>query len=532
MTVGPTHAPAGATRTARRSYHRGWGWWIAAVVVLLPALVPPLTLVWQVLSQGTGATVPVPRLIELFASTVALTAAVTVTALAIGTATAWLTTRTDLPGKRMWTLLAALPLVIPSYMAALTIIGATGPGGLLSSWLGVVIPTPYGFLGAWLALSLFLAPMAHLIVTPGLRTIDPATEDAANGLGASRTKVFFTVTLPQLRPALVSAGLMVGLYTVSDFGAVSLLRFDTFTRAIYTLYAGQIDRRPAASLSVVLMILALVILLVERRTRSRAGYRTLSTKRKRRSISLRPTQRMAALGFLGSYATATLLIPITVLVYWLTRGIGSGNVIGPIWDEMGRSIALALGAALVSVVAAYPVAMVTTWRRRRQLSGMVDTSVWAAYSLPHITVGVAVVAFALQFARPLYQTLTLLILVYMGMFLAQAASPIQDSLRRASPDLEDASRGLGQGALRTLFRVTVPLTNPGLFAGAALVFISVIKELPATLLLRPNEFETLAIRIWSATGEGFYTLASAASLALLAVSIVPLLVMTSRDLST
>ncbi|HEY6634005.1 MAG TPA: ABC transporter permease subunit, partial [Acidimicrobiia bacterium] len=130
------------------------------------------------------------------------------------------------------------------------------------------------------------------------------------------------------------------------------------------------------------------------------------------------------------------------------------------------------------------------------------------------------------------QTLGLLLVAYVGMFMAQAASPIQDSLRRASPDLEDASRGLGRGPLQTLARVTVPLTSPGIVAGATLVFISVIKELPATLLLRPTGFETLAIRIWSSTGEGFYTRASAASLALLAVSIVPLLVMTRRDLST
>jgi iron(III) transport system permease protein len=194
-------------------------------------------------------------------------------------------------------------------------------------------------------------------------------------------------------------------------------------------------------------------------------------------------------------------------------------------------MAVSLLAGTLAVVAAYPVAMVTTWRRRR-LSEAVDTSVWAVYSLPHITVGVAVVAFALQFANGLYQTLVLLVAVYVGMFLAQAVSPIQDALRRSSPDLEDASRGLGRSSLQTLARVTVPLTRGGAAAGAALVFLSVMKELPATLLLRPNGFETLAIRIWSATGEGFFTRASAASLALLAVSIVPLFVLTHRDLSS
>ncbi len=168
----------------------------------------------------------------------------------------------------------------------------------------------------------------------------------------------------------------------------------------------------------------------------------------------------------------TLALPLTVLGYWLLRGIGAGADVGQLWDEIGRSIGVSIGAALLTVVACYPVAMVTTWRRRR-LSAAVDTSVWAVYSLPHITVGVAVIAFALRFTRPLYQTLGLLLVAYVGMFMAQAASPVQDSLRRANPDLEDASRGLGRGPLQTLARVTVPLTSPGIVAGATLVFISV-----------------------------------------------------------
>jgi len=530
MSVGPLVAPSRARLSARLSRTRGWGWWVGAGLVLLPALVPPLALTWQVLTGGIGPGIPLFRLAQLLGGTLGLTVAVTATALALGTATAWITTRTDIPARRLWMVVAALPLVIPSYMAALTVIGATGPGGLLSSWLGIEIGTPYGFLGAWLALSTFLAPMAHLMVTPALRSIDPATEEAATGLGARPLRVFSTVTLPQLRPALVSAGLMVGLYTVSDFGAVSLLRFDTFTRAIYTLHAGQIDRRPAAALSVILMAVALVILLAERKTRSRAGYRTSSAKREHRTIALTAGRRWAALGLLGGYATVALVVPVAVLTYWLARGMAAGNVIGPLWAEMARSIGVSVGAALLAVIAAYPVAMVTTWRRRR-LSETVSTTVWAAYSLPHIAVGVAVVAFALRSTRFLYQTLALLLIVYVSMFLAQAMSPIQDSLGRASPDLEEASRGLGKGPLQTLRRVTLPITRSGALAGAALVFISVVKELPATLLLRPNEFETLAIRIWSSTGEGFYTRASAAGLVLLAVSIVPLLVMTHRDLS-
>lgn len=529
MTAGPLTVPSEAAAPQRRARRRSPRWWTAAALVLLPTLVPPVSLAWQVLVQGTGALPPTDRLLELFFGTIALTAAVTVSALAIGTATAWLTTRTDIPWRRTWTILAALPLVIPSYMAALTIIGATGPSGLLTEWFGFEIPTPFGFLGAWLALSIFLAPMAHLMVTPALKLIDPATEEAATGLGASRLRAFFTVTLPLLRPALVSAGLMVGLYTISDFGAVSLLRFDTFTRAIFSLYAGQIDRRPAASLSLILMLLALVILFLERRTRSQAGYHLSSTSRRRKPVRLGGRTRGFSLAFLGSFAAISLAMPVAVLVFWLFRGASAGAELGGFWAETLRSVGVSLGAALGAALASLPVAMVTTWKRGR-FSEVAESSVWAVYALPHITVGVAVISFAINWARPLYQGLALLLLTYVAMFLAQAVSTAQDSLLRASPDLEDASRSLGRGPLATLARVTLPLTSPGLAAGAALVFLSVMKELPATLLLRPTGFETLAIRIWSATGEGFFTRASGAGLVLLAVSIVPLFALTYRDL--
>jgi iron(III) transport system permease protein len=342
--------------------------------------------------------------------------------------------------------------------------------------------------------------------------------------------VFLTVTLPLLRPALISSGLLIGLYTVSDFGAVSLLRFDTFTRAIYTLYAGQIDRRPAAALSLLLIGVALLILFAERKTRTRAGYHRPHVARPRRPVKLSTGGKLAGTGLLAGNALISLALPVTVLVFWLARGLSVGQTPGIVWDETLRSVGVSLAAALVTPAAALPLAMITTWRRGR-LSETAETSVWAVYSLPHIAVGVAVVAFVLGWARPLYQTVGLLLLTYMAIFLAQPMSTVQDSLRRASPTLEDASRGLGQGPARTLAKVTVPLAAPGLLAGATLVFLSVMKELPATLLLRPNGFETLAVRIWSATGEGFLTTASLASLALLVVSVVPLLALTYRDLS-
>lgn len=462
---------------------------------------------------------------ELLANTTMLTVAVTVTAVSIGVATAWVTTRLSIPFRKGWMTLAALPLVVPSYVAALSLIAATGSSGVLPG-----IPTPYGFVGAWLVLSVFTAPLVHLTIIPGLRAIDPATEEAATGLGAGRWRVFTTVTLPQLRPALVSSGLLVGLYTISDFGAVSLLRYDTFTRAIYTLYRGQIDRRPSATLSLVLMGLAIVILLVERRYRARASLHGRRPRRARAMIRPRAAGRVVAVTMLSGYAVITLVLPLIVMSLSIARGVDAGQTIGPLGDEAIRSVGVSVVAALVTVVLAFPVAMVVS-RRPGRVSGWIESTMWGTYSLPHITVGVAAVGFALAWARPLYQTLLFLVVMYAAMLLPQAVGAAQDSMRRASPDLEHASRGLGRGPMATLMRVTLPLAAPGLIAGAALVFLSVMKELPATLLLRPNGFETLAIRIWSSTAESFITRASAASLVLLLVSIVPLFLLMSRELS-
>jgi iron(III) transport system permease protein len=278
------------------------------------------------------------------------------------------------------------------------------------------------------------------------------------------------------------------------------------------------------------MALAILILLVERRYRSRAALHGRRPRRARPLLALSPRGSWLAISVLSLYAFVSLGLPLVVMGMTLSRGIDAGQAIGSPAVEAVRSLGVALVASLLTVALAFPVAMVIT-RRPGRLSGWVESAMWGAYSLPHITVGVAAVGFALAWVRPLYQTLIYLVIIYAAIFLPQAVGATQDSLSRASPDLEDASRGLGKGAIATLARVTIPLALPGIVAGGALAFLSVMKELPATLLLRPNEFETLAVRIWSSTAEGFLTRASAAGLVLLAVSIVPLFMVMSRELS-
>ncbi len=332
-----------------------------------------------------------------------------------------------------------------------------------------------------------------------------------------------------LRPATAASALLVALYTISDFGVVSLLRYDTFTRAIYAQYQGRLDRRPALTLALILILVAVAIVWFERRTRSRADYEN-RTKRIQPTIQLDRRGTAGALAFLVLLVGASVALPSGVLFTWLGRGLAGGQEIGSLVAEALRSFGVSISAAVLAAFVAVPVAIVTV-RDRSVMSATAETTTWMAYALPHIAMGLAMVTFALEFAPSLYQTTVLLVITYVGMFLPQTVGAASDALRRISPNLEEASRSLGRTSLATTWKVTLPLMRPGMIAGGSLVFLTSMKELPATLLLRPNEFETLAIRIWAATGEGFYTRASAAALILLAISAIPLTLVTIRDLA-
>ena len=246
----------------------------AGVVCLVMAI--PVAYILVRVSEadsGTWDLILRDRTLWLGLRSIALVAAVTAGAVLIGVPLAWLTVRTDLPLRKMWAVLVALPLVIPSYVAAFALISAFGPRGMVNQITGIEgLPTISGFTGSFIALTLFTYPYVYLIVASGVRGMDPSLEEAARGLGRSRVSTFARVTVPLLRPFIASGALLVALYTLHDFGAVSLMRFPVFTQAIYLQYRGAFDRTPAAVLSLMLVVLALGILVMEVRARGRARY--------------------------------------------------------------------------------------------------------------------------------------------------------------------------------------------------------------------------------------------------------------------
>ncbi len=499
--------------------------WAAAVAVVALVTLPLVYLVVRASSGGVDAwsVLGRHRLLELVGQTALLVGAVTGAAVAVGVPLAWLVARTDLPGRRFWSLAAALPLVVPSYVAALVLLAAFGPRGLLQQVLegpfGVErVPEIYGFPGAVLALTLSTYPYVYLLTVAAFRDLDPALEEASHGLGRPRLETFRRVTLPVLRPSIGAGALLVALYTLSDFGAVSLMQYSSLTRAIYLQYRSLFDRTPAAVLALVLVVLTAVVLLLEAWSRGRARYHRSVPGAARAPARVGLGRwRWPAVGFCAGVVGFGLVVPLIVIGYWLERAVSLGEGLEAAWGAAFNSVLASALAAGAAVLAALPVALLAS-RHPSRWARTLERASFSANALPGIVIALSLVFFAANYASPVYQTLTLLVLAYVVRFFPQALAGASSAFARVSPRFEEAARGLGRTPRRAFFTVTAPLAAPGLLAGAALVFLSTMKELPATLLLRPIGFETLATEVWTATTVGSYSQAALPALLLVVFS--------------
>ena len=497
----------------------------AALAVVALVCLPLAYLVLRVAQGGTDAwsVLGRHRILDLVGQTALLVVLVTAAALLVGVSLAWLVSRSDLPGGRFWAVAAGLPLVIPSYVAALILLAAFGPRGFLQQVLegpfGVErVPEIYGLLGAVLALTISTYPYVYLLAVAAFRELDPALEEASRSLGRSRAQTFRRVTLPVLRPSLGAGALLVALYTLSDFGAVSLMQYSSLTRAIFLQYRSLFDRTPAAVLSLVLVLLTVVVLVLEAYSRGRARYHRPSpgTARAPRRVRL-GGWRWPALAYCAGVVGFALALPLAVIGYWLERALSLDRDLGGVWGPALSSVAVSALAAGAAVAAALPVALLAT----RYRSGWTRTLERLAYSsnaLPGIVIALSLVFFAANYAGVVYQTLALLVFAYVVRFFPQAVAGTHSALLRVDPRLEEAARGLGKSPRRVFATVTAPLVAPGLLAGAALVFLSTMKELPATLLLAPIGFETLATEVWTATTVASYSRAALPALLLVLFS--------------
>src|SRR5690554_637396 len=467
-----------------------------------------------------------------------LVGAVSLASAAIGIPAAWLTARTDLRGRRVWTIALTVPLVIPSYVSALALVSAIGQRGFLQGWLAPLgverLPSIYGFWGAWLSITLLAYPYVFLSARAGLKGLDPSLEEASRTLGRSASDTFRRVTMPQLAPSIMAGVLLVALYTLSDFGAVAIMQYNVFTRAIYLRLS--LDLETAALLSMVLVALSVAILALANRIEQRGStYYAQRSARAHQRIALGRWQ-LAAQAFLALIALLSLIAPLGVLSYWLINGLQHGETLADVIIPLQRSIRAASLAALASGVLALPFVLLQV-RFPSRISQGLARAAYLGYALPGVVIALAFVfagaralgALRDWFGMTDYRSLGLLVAAYVVRFIPQALGPARAGLLQVNPHLEESALTLGRNRTRVFASITLPLMRPGLVAGVAMVFLTAMKELPVTLLLAPSGYTTLATRIWSASSEAFYARAAAPALVLVLISALSLVYILDSD---
>lgn len=494
--------------------------------------IPIVYVIWRSIFAGSDSWTRLlgDRIPKLLWDTLSLTVAVTSTAIVIGVALAWIVARTDLPGKKVWRWLMALPLVIPPYVGAVTYIIVFGPSGWVarfwqdSAWLtrnvGDYPINIYSFWGVFFVLTMFTYPYVFLIASASLRKMNRNFEEVARSQGMTTSQIFFKVNLPFLRPAIGAGAILISLYVLSDFGAIAMLRYVTFTAAIYYQRAG-FDIASASVLSLVLIGLTILILSLESYTRKKHNfYQTSNTFKEPDTLSLGKWKPWA-LTFVIAVFTVAVVLPIAVLVYWTVVGAGMGAIDERFFGFAWNSIKVSGLAALFCMVLATPIIYLKS-RHPSIISHTIDKLSYAGYALPGVIVALGMVFIFNNHIPALYNTFYMIAIAFVVRFLPQAMQAGEASLSLVSPRIDEAARSLGYPAWKVLIKVIIPSILPGILAGGALVFVSSIKELPATLMLRPPGFDTLAVRVYYEASEAIYHQAAPGALLIVLVSIIPL----------
>ncbi|WNG85183.1 iron ABC transporter permease [Mycobacterium sp. ITM-2016-00317] len=482
---------------------------LPAALVAACTLVPLVYLAERGLERGWAFVIDElfqPRTAALIGRSLLLVGVVTAACVVLGVGLAVLVTRTDLRGRRALAVALTLPLAMPSYLLAYLWVSA--------------LPTVSGFWGAALVLTLVSYPLVLLTTMAALGRVDPAQEEVARSLGLGGVAVLFRVTLRQARAAIAAGALLVALYVLSDFGAVAAMRFEAFTWVIYGAYRSGFNPSRAAVLSLVLMVFAVALVIAEHRARglaaaSRVGGGAARPAPLNRLGRWTPVALVVPAAVLG----AALVIPGVELAQWLVTA-------GARWDvaqwsaALGSTVWLSAAAALVSTAAALPLGVLAA-RHRDRATRVLEGASYVAHGLPSIVIAISMVSLGVLLLRPIYQREPLLILAYTVLFVPMAIGSIRAAVEAAPIRLEEVARSLGRGPVRAFGTVTARVALPGIAAGAALVLLTCMKELPVTLLLHPTGTDTLATRLWGYSSVSDYASAAPYAAALLLFAAVP-----------
>ncbi|MBC9252743.1 iron ABC transporter permease [Pseudomonas alcaligenes] len=517
-----------------------------AALVLLPLSV--LLLSWQQIDQEIWAHLWATQMPRLLGNTLVLVLGVSCGVTLLGVSLAWLTSLCEFPGRRWLDWALMLPFAIPAYVLAFVFIGLfdfSGPlQSLLREWfgMGIRLPRVRSTGGVIIVLVLVFYPYVYLLARSAFLAQGKGLMEAARVLGQSPWQAFWHVALPMARPA-IGAGLALAIMeTLADFGAVAVFNFDTFTTAIYKTWYGFYSLSSATQLASLLLLAVLLVLYGERRAR---GASRPSNERPRGQVlyHLHGWKAVLASGWCGLVFACAFVVPLLQLLVWFWQ---RGR-----FDLDERYVGLILHtlylgglAALVTVAVALLLAFARRLAPTRPVRGAVSLAN-LGYALPGSVLAVALMlAFSYldkQLVIPLSNwfggagqplllgSLVALLLAYLVRFMAVAYGPLESSLARIRPSLPQAARSLGVGGPALFLRVYLPLLVPGALSAALLVFVDVLKEMPATLLMRPFGWDTLAVRIFEMTSEGEWARAALPALSLVLVGLLPVIGLIRRS---
>jgi iron(III) transport system permease protein len=451
------------------------------------------------------------RTIELVTRSLFLAASVSIASVLISVPAAWLVTRGDIPFRSGWRVLLALPLAIPSYLAAFAWI----------SWR----PSMAGFTGAFVVLTLVTYPYVFLPVCAALSRLNPAIEEIAVIHGRGRSLQLILLAARQVRGSIATGALLVALYVLSDFGAVATMRYDAFTWVIYSSYRSGFNPSRAAILAIVLVLIALVLLFGEKILRgqneSHLSARSVDANPRHR-VSIKPV----AITFLSTIIIFALAFPIWRVVTWVYR-YGSEDSMADIATALWHSVFFSGLAALATIQLALPIGILAG-RYPSRSTTLLEQSTYVTHALPGIVIAISMVFLGVRLLEPIYLRTPLLVIAYVALFLPVAVGSIRSAAEQIPDSLDEVSRSLKLSQWAIVRRVTLPLLAPGLLSAGALVMLAGMKELPATMLLRPTGSETLATRLWTYTSVSDYAGAGPYALAIIVFVSIPTAIASRR----
>jgi len=500
------------------------GWpLLAALLAALVCAAPALAVLFGALDADAAGDGAGNLLRDSVIGTVTLTLVAGAIATVLGAAAAWLVTLCAFPGRALFEWLLVLPLAAPVYVLAYAYGAITGPGGPVPIGLS-------GLVGAGFVYVVGLYPYIYLSTRAAFVSQNVCALEAARALGAGPWRAFATIAAPLAWPGVAAGGALAAMEIAADYGAAAYFGASTITTGVFRAWFSRGEPQLAMQLASLLLIGALVFLWLERAARGRRGFAGGSARwRALKPIRLSPLAGFGATAFCATLALLGALIPIAWLLRLASyRAFADFATLG---EPLVRSLVIAgVGAALTLAVSAV-IALAA-----RRLAGRIGLFAAAiGYAAPGaVTALGALTVFALLREAGVVggisgaAAITMLFWVYASRFAAAGAQPIEAGLTRVTRNMADVGRTLGAGALRRAWRIELPIAAPAAVAGALIVFVEILKELPATLVLRPFDFETLATRAHAYASDERLVQAAAPSLMITLAGLIPVILLSRR----